>query len=190
MKRILIIEDDQIVANVYRNKLAVEGYKAEVASDGETGLKVMRTFQPELIILDLMLPTMSGVEVIKQIRSETDFAKVPVIIFSNTYLTNHIQDAWRAGATKCLSKSSCSPKDFMDVVRQTIGDSGAMPAAQNSPAEAGDMVGKAGTLSSEKDSEFQANLRKTFIDNLPTTLYTLRYGLQELVKADNEMNRL
>jgi len=67
---------------------------------------------------------------------------------------------------------------------------GAMPAAQNSQAEAGDTVGKAGTLSSEKDSEFQANLRKTFIDNLPTTLYTLRYGLQELVKADNEMARL
>lgn len=186
MKKILIIEDDQIVANVYRNKLAVEGYKAEVASDGETGLKVMRDFKPDLIILDLMLPTMTGVEVIKQLRSEPEFAKVPVIVFSNTYLTNHIQDAWRAGATKCLSKSSCSPKDFMDVVRQTVGDSGAMPAAQNPPAEAG----KAGNLTSEKDSEFQADLRKTFIDNLPSTLYTLRFGLKELIKADNEMARL
>ena len=63
MKKILIIEDDQIVANVYRNKLAVEGYKAEVAFDGESGLKVLRVFQPDLIILDLMLPTISGVEV-------------------------------------------------------------------------------------------------------------------------------
>ena len=54
MKKILIIEDDQIVANVYRNKLSVEGYQAEIASDGETGLKLMRTFKPELIVLDLM----------------------------------------------------------------------------------------------------------------------------------------
>ncbi len=73
MKKILIIEDDQIVANVYRNKLAVDGYQAEVALDGEAGLKLMRTFQPNLIIVDLMLPTISGVDVIREIRSEPEF---------------------------------------------------------------------------------------------------------------------
>src|SRR5471032_1812029 len=127
MKKILIIEDNQIVANVYRNKLAVEGYQVEIVLDGESGLKVMRTFKPDMIILDLMLPKMTGVDVIKQIRSEEDFAKLPVIVFSNTYLTNLIQDAWKAGATKCLSKASCSPKEVLDLVRHTIGESGAMP---------------------------------------------------------------
>ena len=110
MKNILIIEDDQIVANVYRNKLAVEGYKVEVAGDGESGLRIMRTFQPEIIILDLMLPTISGVDVIKEIRSEEQFVKTPIVVFSNTYMTNLIQDAWRAGANKCLSKASCTPR--------------------------------------------------------------------------------
>lgn len=189
MKKILIIEDDQIVANVYRNKLAVEGYKAEVAPDGEAGLKVMRTFQPELIILDLMLPTISGVEVIKQIRGETEFAKTPIIVFSNTYLTNLIQEAWRAGASKCLSKSNCSPKDFMDVVRQTIGSSGAMTAPATS-ASAAPAPAKTVTMTSENDAAFQADLRKSFIESLPNVLYALRTGLQGLVKADNEMTRL
>ncbi|HZI33614.1 MAG TPA: response regulator [Candidatus Binatia bacterium] len=189
MKKILLIEDDQIVANVYRNKLAVEGYKAEVAPDGDAGLKVMRTFQPDLIILDLMLPTITGVEVIKQIRGETNFAKTPVIVFSNTYLTNLIQDAWRAGASKCLSKASCSPKDFMDVVRQTIGASGAMTQTQTAPVTATQVV-KPASLTSENDAEFQAGLRKTFIESLPATLAALRTGLQGLVKADNEMARL
>ncbi len=100
MKKILIIEDDPIVANVYRNKLAVEGYQAEVAPDGEAGLKSVRTFQPNLIILDLMLPTISGLEVIRKVRSEPEFAKIPIIVFSNTYLTNLIQESWRAGANK------------------------------------------------------------------------------------------
>src|ERR1017187_4336023 len=127
MKKILIIEDNQIVANVYRNKFAVENYQTEVALDGETGLKTMRTFQPDIIILDLMLPKMSGVDVIKQIRAEADFAKLPIIVFSNTYLTNLIQEAWKAGANKCLSKASCSPKEVLDLVRVTIGDSGTMP---------------------------------------------------------------
>ena len=50
MKKILIIEDDQVVANVYRNKLVLDGYKAEVSPDGEAGLPVMRMFVPDLII--------------------------------------------------------------------------------------------------------------------------------------------
>lgn len=191
MKKILLIEDDQVVGNVYRNKLALEGYKAEIAPDGETGLKTMRMFNPELIILDLMLPTISGVEVIKQIRSEPDFAKVPIIVFSNTYLSNLIQEAWRAGASKCLSKSSCSPKDFMEVVKQTIGDSGAMsssspaakPAVQTAPAQPAEKA-------PATDAEFQADLRRTFIDTIPNTLLSLRSGLQDLIKADNEINRL
>ncbi|HEV2693829.1 MAG TPA: response regulator [Verrucomicrobiae bacterium] len=188
MKNILIIEDDQIVANVYRNKLAVEGYRVEVAGDGESGLRIMRTFQPELIILDLMLPTISGVDVIKEIRSEPDFAKVPIIVFSNTYLTNLIQDAWRAGANKCLSKSSCTPKDVIEVVRHTIGSSGAVPQQKSTIPDIA--PSKPATLTNENDAEFQADLRKTFIDNLPVTLQSLRNGLQSLIKAENEMVRL
>jgi DNA-binding response OmpR family regulator len=189
MKKILIIEDDQIVANVYRNKLAVEGYRVETAPDGETGLKTMRTFKPDTIILDLMLPKMSGLDVIKQIRSEEEFAKVPIIVFSNTYLTNMIQEAWKAGATKCISKSNCSPKEVIEVVRHTIGDSGAVPTS--GPAVVGTHApAKPIPLHGETDSAFQADLRKTFIDSLPATLGTLRASLQSLVKTDNEMTRL
>src|SRR5580704_13472753 len=135
MKNILIIEDDQIVANVYRNKLAIEGYNTEVAADGELGLKMMRTFKPQLIIIDLMLPGISGVDVIKEVRSEDEFAKTPIIVFSNTYLTNLIQEAWRAGANKCLSKSNCTPKDVIEIVRNAIGDSGAMTQRPQNAAE-------------------------------------------------------
>src|ERR1039458_5769973 len=106
MKKILIIEDDQIVANVYRNKLAVDGYTTEVAPDGETGLKVMRTFRPQLIILDLMLPGISGVDVIKEIRSEEEFSKIPIIVFSNTYLTNLIRSEERRVGNHLIPRSS------------------------------------------------------------------------------------
>jgi DNA-binding response OmpR family regulator/HPt (histidine-containing phosphotransfer) domain-containing protein len=187
MKKILIIEDDRIVSNVYRNKLAMEGYEAEVALDGETGLKVMRTFQPDAIVLDLMLPKMSGVEVIRQIRSEADFSKLPIIVFSNTYLTNLIQDAWKAGATKCVSKINCPPKDLLDLMRRTIGGgsvSPARPAAEGAPAT------KPTPVVSETDAEFQAELRKTLIASLPATLVALRAGLQSLVKSDTEVARL
>ena len=105
----------------------VEGYRDRNRPDGETGLKLLRTFQPDIMILDLMLPKMSGVDVIKEVRGEAEFAKLPIIVFSNTYLTNLIQEAWKAGANKCLSKASCSPKEILDIVRNTVGDSGTMP---------------------------------------------------------------
>jgi CheY-like chemotaxis protein len=190
MKKVLIIEDDQIIANVYRNKLVVEGYQAECAADGETGLEVMRNLHPDTIILDLMLPKMSGIEVIKAIRSEAEFAKIPIIVFSNTYLTNMIQEAWKAGATKCLSKSSSSPKEVVEILRQTIGGSGAFPIAQPTPT--GSLAQNPATADSarQSDSDFQAGLRKTFLDNLPATLNTLRAELLGLIKAGNEAAQL
>ncbi len=188
MKKILIIEDDQIVANVYRNKLAVEGYRTEIAPDGENGLKIMRTLKPDLIVLDLMLPKMSGVDVIHEIRGESEFSKLPIIVFSNTYLTNMIQQAWKAGANKCLSKASCSPRAVVDVVRNTIGPSGAI--SQLRPVTAEGAAQTKAAADTAADAAFQADLRKSFVDSLPATLVTLRTGLQSLIKADDEVTRL
>ena len=187
MKKILIIEDDQIVSNVYRSKLAVEGYQVEVALDGETGLKMMRTFQPDGIVLDLMLPKMSGVEVIKQIRSEADFSKLPIIVFSNTYLTNLIQDAWKAGATKCVSKINCPPKELLELVRRIIVGGEVLPVR---PKTEGAPATKPAPVVSEADAEFQAELRKTLIASLPATLTALRAGLQSFIKSDTEVAQL
>jgi DNA-binding response OmpR family regulator len=187
MKKILIIEDDQIVANVYRNKLAVEDYQTEAALDGESGLKLMRTFQPDAIVIDLMLPKMSGVEVIREIRGEAEFSKVPIIVLSNTYSTNLIQEAWKAGATKCVSKINCSPKVLLELVRRTIGAgepvSHAYRKTESLPAT------KPDTSSNEADAASQAELRKTFIAGLPATLAVLRVTLQSLIRSDTEAER-
>jgi CheY-like chemotaxis protein len=188
MKKILIIEDDQIIANIYRNKLAVEGYTTEAAPDGETGLKLMHTFKPQIIIIDLMLPGISGVDVIKEIRGEEEFAKVPIVVFSNTYLTNLVQEAWRAGANKCLSKSSCTPQDLLEIVSHTLEASRTGNPAQPSaeppvPPRTAKSTGGGG-------AGIHAGLSQTFIDNLPATLYSLRCGLLSFIKAGNEADRL
>jgi CheY-like chemotaxis protein len=100
-----------------------------------------------------------------------------------------IQEAWKAGATKCVSKSNCSPKEVLDLVRHTIGDSGAIPQS-NPPVIGTHAPSQPVALSTATDSAFQADLRKTFIDSLPATLAMLRASLQSLIKADNEMTRL
>jgi len=189
MKKVLIIEDDQIIANIYRNKFAVEGYQAEVAFDGESGLKTTRTFRPDIILLDLILPQMSGVDFIIKIRSEADFARLPIVVFSNTYLTNMIQEAWKAGANKCLSKTNCTPRDVLEVVRQTIGGGGAVPESAAKPGSPAASA-RSHFTDTEGDTKFLSELRQAFIDSQPATLAALRAGLQNLIKADSETAQL
>ena len=188
MKKILIIEDDQIVAHVYRNKLTSEGYQIETAPDGENGLKTMRTLKPDLIVLDLMLPKMSGLDVIREVRSESEFSKLPIVVFSNTYLTNMVQQAWKAGANKCISKATCSPREVVDVIRNTIGASDVKPPRPATDAEAAKTKGL--NADAEADAAFQRELRRQFVESLPATLATLRTNLQNLIKAEDEAVRL
>jgi DNA-binding response OmpR family regulator len=208
MKKILIIEDDQIVANIYRNKLSVEGFKVEVALDGESGMEVVKNFKPDAVLLDLMLPKTSGVDVMRQLRADAAFGQSPIIVFSNTYLANMVQEAWKAGATKCLSKASCSPKHVIEALRTALGISGSgttltpatatasSPATRPTANPSKVIVGKPVSASSEPmvtrddDLEFQAELRREFIEALPATLNSLRTSLKTLIKTDNEMSRL
>jgi DNA-binding response OmpR family regulator len=193
MKKILIIEDDQIVANIYRNKFSVEGFTVEIAHDGHAGLETIRSFRPDAVILDLMLPKITGVELMKKVRAEPDFEKLPIIVFSNTYLTNMVQEAWKAGATKCLSKANCSPKQLIEVVRGTLssGEPVAPRAASDDDAASATSAQPAAAAaarpsSQEKDAEFQADLRKTFTEGFPATLASLRSLVQGLSKADED----
>src|SRR5882672_4944521 len=201
MKKVLIIEDDQIVANIYRNKFSHEGFQVEIALDGNVGLELVRSFRPDAVVLDLMLPKLTGLELMKQIRSDPQFEQLPVIVFSNTYLTQMIQDAWKAGATKCLSKSNCTPKQVIDVVRSTLPNNGTAAAHAAGPQAAESSNNPSSTRSvpvgqtepapsGEADAKFQNELRKSFVESLPGTLGTVRALLQGMIKADNEVNRL
>jgi DNA-binding response OmpR family regulator len=199
MKKILIVEDDLLVANIYRNKFSVEGYQVEIAPDGLAGLEAVHSFRPDAVILDLMLPKMTGVELMKKLRSEPDFQTLPVIVFSNTYLSNMVQEAWKAGATKCLSKANCTPKQLIVVLRGVLSRNGAGAPASAPSAEAPAPIPSLPPpptpaadppASGDPDAEFQADLRNSFIAGLPATLAALRASLQGLIKAESETARL
>jgi DNA-binding response OmpR family regulator len=197
MKKILIIEDDQIVANIYRNKFSIEGFQVEIAHDGAAGLDTIRSFKPDAVVLDLMLPKMTGVDLMKKVRTEPDLQKLPIIVFSNTYLTNMVQEAWKAGATKCLSKANCSPKQLLDVVRSTLSSNGASSGAAETkhgaslkPAESKHGLAEPPPPADDRDAAFQADLRKDFVSGLPAGLASLRSLLQALIKAQSEPTRL
>lgn len=190
MKRILIIEDDQVVANIYRNKFSVEGYSVEIAKDGPSGLEMLRNFNPDAVILDLMLPGITGVELMRKVRAEPRYQKLPIIVFSNTYLSNMVQEAWKAGATKCLSKANCTPKQLLDVIRNVVSQNSesapaAVPVKSAVPAAQPPAPQTAAAASSGA-----TDLSQQFLDGLAVTLTALRGELQGLIKAENETARL
>jgi len=187
VKKILIIEDDQIVANVYRNKLVVHGYQVEVAHTGEAGYDLIKSFRPDAVVLDLVLPKLSGVELMKMVRAEAKFAHLPMIVFSNTYLTNMVLEAWKAGATKCLSKASCTPRQVLDALGSVLGTSGPAAVQPVIPEPRAKLT--APTPAPVFDMEFETDVRGTFATTLPEVLNFLRAGLKALSRADNEADR-
>jgi CheY-like chemotaxis protein len=134
MKKILIVEDDAIVRQVYQTKFKMEGFEVETAVDGKTAVEVLRGFLPDVVLLDLMMPGISGNEVLKFIRSQPELRSTPVVVFTNSYLGNIVQEAWEAGANKCLLKADCTPRVVAEVVRKTIESMGRLPAASPPPA--------------------------------------------------------
>jgi CheY-like chemotaxis protein len=120
MTKIVVVEDQQALAIVYRNKFIAEGYQVEVAADGEAGLDLINSAEPDLVMLDLMLPKLNGIEVLKRVRANPLFPNLPVIIFSNASLPGMVEDAWKAGATMVLSKSDHSPNQIVESVRSVL----------------------------------------------------------------------
>lgn len=204
MKKILIIEDDLIVGNIYRNKLRVEGYTVELAMDGDTGYELLNDFEPDALITDLVLPKSTGVEFIRKMRSDPKFSKTPIIVLSNTYLTNMVQEAWKAGATKCLCKSSCTPKQVIEAIRTVlaVNQPASAPPSTASKSSHSNITSKPATppaipnaatrqtTAQISDQEFMDDLRNSFILTLPETLTTLRTLIKNLTKAENETARL
>jgi len=189
MHKILIIEDDHLVANIYRNKFVQENFAVETAPDGESGLELLNSFRPDAVVLDLMLPKMSGLDLLHHLRGKPEFKHLPVIVFSNTYLTNMVQEAWKAGATKCLSKANCTPKQVLSVIKGLLNTTPPQPAPTAKAVEPAAVIA-AGEPSPNADAEFQAEIRGSFLASVPGILAGGRSNIQALAKAGTEPQRI
>ncbi len=115
MSKIIIIEDNQLIARIYETKLLKEGHVVGVAFDGLQGFEMIRAHKPDLVLVDLMLPHMSGIEIIKQLRSEKEFAELPVIAYSADETL--LNEAKTLKMTETISKKEVSSKEVLDHIR-------------------------------------------------------------------------
>jgi len=206
MKKVLIVEDDPIVAHIYKTRLERESYEVEVATDGQDGVKQMNECNPDAVMLDLMLPRMNGVDVLKKIRSRSEFQNTPVIVFTNAYVPTMINEAYQAGATQVFNKATLTPRQIIDALHTAIysdnpdfTNSGAAPL----PADSGQAVqtqsSSSATAPSEsaekaaqgsKENEYQSEMVKTFNDSAPEVLLGLRKMMSEFSKTTDEASKV
>ena len=120
MMKVLIIEDNVTVTTLYRNMLRTAGFTVETAADGATGLAAVSSFRPDVVLLDLMLPAVDGLSVLRTLRADPEWAALPIVVFSNSYSGQRLNEVWDAGATQVLAKASSTPKQVVEAVRATL----------------------------------------------------------------------
>ncbi len=107
--RVLLVEDDEAVAEMYRLKLELDGYTVEVAIDGESAVQRAQADPPDLVFLDLRLPGMDGMAVLQALRANAGTSATPVVILSNYSEQELIDRGLRLGALEYLVKSQTTP---------------------------------------------------------------------------------
>jgi len=122
-KRILLVEDENIMIDLLQRKLSREGYEVFVARNGEEGLKKMREMdpKPDLILLDIIMPKMGGFEVMEEMAKDEDLKKIPVIVISNSGQPVELDKAKKLGARDWLIKTEFDPREVLEKVKNQIG---------------------------------------------------------------------
>jgi len=115
---ILLIEDDEGIADVYRFRLTMDGYVVTVASDGEEGLAQAAAVSPDLIFLDLRLPKMSGIEVLRRLRDDPATSAIPVVIVTNYDEPELRGQGLSLGALEFLVKADTIPAQLSEAAER------------------------------------------------------------------------
>ncbi|MBA3757694.1 response regulator [Candidatus Saccharibacteria bacterium] len=123
MAKILIVEDEKVLNEAYELILKKEGHKVCVAFDGAKALEMFAEQKPDLVLLDLRMPKMSGVEFLQKANPSKNFPKTKIIIFSNYDDQKEIDAAFEHGASRYILKAWSSPKELVKVVRETLASS-------------------------------------------------------------------
>jgi CheY-like chemotaxis protein len=122
MKKILFVEDEEALQKTLGELLKQEGYEVISAFDGETGLNLVKSERPDLILLDLFMPKMDGFEVLKRLKADEELKDIPVIVLTQLESIGDVGKAIEAGATTYLVKTQYSLEEILEKVKKALGE--------------------------------------------------------------------
>lgn len=122
-KKVLIIEDDHFLSSLMKARLEKEGFTALQAFDGEEAFSLLKQNRPDLIVMDLIMPKVSGFELLENISVDPQISKVPIMVLSNLGQDSDIEKVKRLGATQYFVKVQTSIDDLVAKVKELLKDS-------------------------------------------------------------------
>lgn len=120
MSKILIIEDDDFLRSLAVTKLEKEGFTVSMAANGQEGLSLVQSVMPDLLILDLMLPIMSGFDVLEKMKSDDATKHIKVIVFSNLGEESDIKKCLDMGANDYLVKANFTLDELVEKIKGLV----------------------------------------------------------------------
>ncbi len=120
-RKIMLIEDDRFLSTVIKARLEKSGFAVVQTFDGEEALRVLPEEKPDLIVLDLIMPKITGFEVLKSVSSHKEFKKIPIIVLSHLAQASDIEKAKSLGAVEYFVKVKVSIDDLVDKVKLLMG---------------------------------------------------------------------
>jgi DNA-binding response OmpR family regulator len=120
-KTVLIVEDEQSMQRALKNKIEHAGYAVKVADDGETALEALRREKPDLVLLDLIMPKLDGISVLRQMKNDDDLRGIPVVILTNLSSGDKVAEAMQLGTFDFLVKANYSLDDVLKKVVERLG---------------------------------------------------------------------
>ncbi len=123
MARVLVVDDDPDVRQLVEMKLRLDGIETLTATNGQEALDVLATNDVDLVVLDLMMPVMDGIETCRRIREAEDMAELPVIMLTAKAQASDIQTGFATGATDYVVKPF-SPRELLSRVRGSLARAG------------------------------------------------------------------
>jgi len=121
MKKVLVVEDDQFLANAYKLKLTKSGFEVTIAFDGVEALQSMRESVPDVVLLDLIMPNIDGFACLDEMQKHEKLRNIPVIVASNLGQKEDIDRAKALGAVDFIIKSNVSIEEIVQKVKSIVG---------------------------------------------------------------------
>lgn len=118
--KVAIIEDDIAIVQMYRTKFESEGYDVETAGDGATGLELIESFSPDIILLDLMMPNMTGLDMLQRLRNQPGGKEAKVVVLTNMGDTETATRVFKMAADDYIVKAEMTPKQVADRVKALL----------------------------------------------------------------------
>lgn len=123
-EHILIVEDTELLRRIYHDRLVQDGYTVYTASDGLEAVQQMRAVPVDLVLLDLIMPRMGGLEVLETMRADPRLARIPVVILTNLGEESSVERAFELGAVDYLIKNQAKPADVAEKIRLVLDNLG------------------------------------------------------------------